>query len=102
MSLRYCNPVHGGYFADPFVMKAPASGSRYVAIGTGAVVGDRAFEVLVSDDLVTHELTHVWQDQDHRLRMWLSYLTQGYADNPHEREARRAAAVRPGRPAARP
>ena len=53
----------------------------------------------VSDDLIAHELTHVWQDQDHRLRMWLSYLTHGYADNPHEREARRAAAVRPARPA---
>jgi hypothetical protein len=49
----------------------------------------------VADDLVTHELCHVWQDQDHRLRMWSSYLFGGYADNPHEREARRAAAVRP-------
>jgi hypothetical protein len=34
----------------------------------------------------------VWQDQDHRLRMWWSYLAQGYADNPHEREAREAGA----------
>ena len=42
-----------------------------------------------SDDLITHELCHVWQDQDHRLRMWVSYLF-GYADNPHEREARAA------------
>jgi hypothetical protein len=45
----------------------------------------------VSDALVTHELCHVWQDQDHRLRMWLSYLIRGYANNPHEAEARRAA-----------
>jgi hypothetical protein len=44
----------------------------------------------ISDDLVTHELCHVWQDQDHRARMWLSYLLQGYARNPHELEARRA------------
>jgi hypothetical protein len=44
----------------------------------------------VSDDLVTHELTHVWQDQDHRLRMLTSYLYKGYANNPHEREARAA------------
>jgi hypothetical protein len=44
----------------------------------------------VSDDLVTHELTHVWQDQDHRLRMWTSYLSKGYANNPHEVEARGA------------
>ena len=48
----------------------------------------------VSDDLITHELCHVWQDQDHRLRMWLSYLVKGYAQNPHEIEARRAARQR--------
>jgi len=51
----------------------------------------------VSDDLVAHELTHVWQDQDHRLRMWLSYLVKGYAENPHEVEARRAAGQPPRR-----
>jgi hypothetical protein len=45
-----------------------------------------------SDDLVTHELCHVWQDQDHRARMWLSYVRRGYARNPHEIEARRAVA----------
>jgi len=44
----------------------------------------------VTEDLVTHELCHVWQDQDHRVRMWLSYLRCGYARNPHEVEARRA------------
>ena len=46
----------------------------------------------VSEDLLTHELCHVWQDQDHRLRMWWSYVRGGYADNPHEVEARRAVA----------
>ena len=45
-----------------------------------------------SDDLITHELCHVWQDQHHRLRLWTSYLRVGYADNPHETEARRAVA----------
>ncbi len=44
-----------------------------------------------SDDLITHELCHVWQDQHRRWRMWLSYL-RGYRDNPHEVEARRAVA----------
>ena len=44
----------------------------------------------VSDDLIAHELCHVWQDQDHRARMWLSYVVRGYARNPHEIEARRA------------
>jgi hypothetical protein len=43
--------------------------------------------------LVTHELCHVWQDQDHRLKMWWSYVRGGYADNPHEIEARQAGAA---------
>ena len=45
-----------------------------------------------SEDLVVHELCHVWQDQNRRLRLWVSYLYRGYRDNPHEIEARRAAA----------
>jgi hypothetical protein len=45
----------------------------------------------VSDDLVVHELCHVWQMQHKPLAMPLSYLWQGYHDNPHEVEARAAA-----------
>ena len=46
-------------------------------------------ETVSSDDLVTHELCHVWQMQHHPLRMPLSYLG-GYEHNPYETEARRA------------
>lgn len=46
----------------------------------------------VSDDLVTHELCHVWQMQHRPVRMPLSYLGTGYARNPYERQARAAAA----------
>jgi hypothetical protein len=42
------------------------------------------------DDLVCHELCHVWQMQHHPLRMPLSYLVRGYARNPYELEARAA------------
>jgi hypothetical protein len=45
----------------------------------------------VSDELIVHELCHVWQDQHRRIRMWTSYLYRGYRNNPHEVEARRAA-----------
>jgi len=45
-----------------------------------------------SDDLITHELCHVWQEQHGRARMWLSYLRRGYGENPNEAEARRAVA----------
>jgi hypothetical protein len=44
------------------------------------------------DDLLVHELCHVWQDQHRRLRLWTSYLYRGYRNNPHEIEARRAVA----------
>jgi hypothetical protein len=47
----------------------------------------------VTPGLIAHELCHVWQDQDHRLRMWWSYVRGGYADNPHEVEARHAGAA---------
>ncbi|WNG39807.1 family 43 glycosylhydrolase [Archangium violaceum] len=49
-SIRYSNPVHDAYFADPFVLRV---GEGYVAYGTGRVVDGRAFEVLTSPDLVT-------------------------------------------------
>jgi len=42
------------------------------------------------DDLVVHELCHVWQMQHHPLRMPLSYLLRGYRRNPFERQAREA------------
>jgi hypothetical protein len=45
-----------------------------------------------SDDLIVHELCHVWQEQHGRLRMWLSWLRLGYGENPNELEARRAVA----------
>lgn len=43
------------------------------------------------DDLLVHELCHVWQMQHHPIRMPLSYLRYGYRNNPYEREAREAA-----------
>jgi len=46
-----------------------------------------------SEDLVTHELCHVWQMQHRPLRMPLSYLRTGYAANGYERQARAAVAV---------
>ncbi len=44
-----------------------------------------------SDDVIVHELCHVWQWQHKPLAMPLSYLL-GYEHNRHEVEARRAAA----------
>src|SRR5688500_16009733 len=43
-----------------------------------------------SEDLVTHELCHVWQMQHRPLRVVLTYLTTRYRRNPYEAEAQRA------------
>lgn len=43
----------------------------------------------VSEDLVVHELCHVWQLQ-HRPLYYLTYLWQGYRDNEYEEQARLA------------
>ena len=52
----------------------------------------------IDEDLVVHELCHVWQLQFKPLRVWLSYARPstfshdrtGYRSNPYEVEARRA------------
>jgi hypothetical protein len=51
----------------------------------------RSSRLVADDDLVCHELCHVWQMQRHPIRMPLSYLRVGYARNPYEEEAQRAA-----------
>jgi hypothetical protein len=43
------------------------------------------------ENLLVHELCHVWQMQHHPLRMTLALLRYRYKDNPFEREARVAA-----------
>ena len=58
----------------------------------------------LDDDLIVHELCHLWQEQYEPLRMWLSYVRpstfsrdrSAYRANRYEREARAAvAATRP-------
>lgn len=46
-------PVHAGYFADPFVLRLPEGG--FAAYGTDptSTSAEAAFEVLLSDDLVS-------------------------------------------------
>lgn len=43
-----------------------------------------------SDDLITHELCHLWQLQHRPVHMIATYLTTRYRENPYELEARRA------------
>lgn len=49
-----------------------------------------------SEDLVTHELCHLWQMQHEPWKVVRTYLTTRYQRNPYEAEARAAvAATRP-------
>jgi hypothetical protein len=53
----------------------------------------RSRALLADDELVAHELCHVWQMQHRPVRMPLSYLFVGYDKNHYEEEARRCAAL---------
>lgn len=60
----------------------------------------RSSELADDEDLICHELCHVWQMQHRPIAMPLSYLRLGYKDNPYEREARDAVSrPAPPRPA---
>ena len=45
-----------------------------------------------SDNLITHELCHIWQMQNEPFAVMLAYLRYPYRTNPYEVEARRAVA----------
>ena len=45
-----------------------------------------------SDDLLTHELCHIWQGQHRALHMSWKHVTTRYRSNPYEIQARRAVA----------
>jgi hypothetical protein len=75
----------------PWLFRIPGF-RRFSGYEAGPLIFVRRPLDQVSDDLIVHELCHVWQDQHRRWRMWISYLYQGYKNNPHEVEARRAAA----------
>jgi hypothetical protein len=49
---------------------------------------------LADEQLVAHELCHVWQLQHRPVRMPLSYLLVGYEKNPYEAEARDASVTK--------
>ena len=83
--MRHVRIVHA-----PWLFRIPGFG-RFTGYEAGPLIFVKRPLPEVSNDLVTHELCHVWQDQHRRVYMWLSYLWQGYRDNEHEIEARAAA-----------
>jgi hypothetical protein len=88
----YPRPVdvrHVRVVSAPWVFRLPWF-RRFSGYDIGPLILVRAPLTEVSEDLVTHELVHAWQHQHRWIRLWLSYLWQGYATNEHEVEAREA------------
>ena len=73
----------------PWLFRVPGF-RRFNGYELGPLILVRRPLDVVSEDLVVHELCHVWQHQHRPLFMWLSYLWQGYRHNEHEIEAREA------------
>ena len=88
----YREPVrmrHVRILSVPWLFRVPGF-RRFHGYEIGPLILVRRPLEEVSEDLVVHELCHVWQHQHRPLFMWLSYLWQGYRDNEHEIEAREA------------
>jgi hypothetical protein len=89
----YPRPValrHVRLFVCPWLFGAPwfRRFDGYALHGTILLRSEPALD----DDLLVHELCHVWQMQHLPVRMPLSYLVTGYDRNPYEEEARQAVA----------
>ncbi len=76
--------------STPWLFHVPGL-RKFDGYATWTVIFLRKPLAQTSDDLVTHELCHVWQMQHRPLHMPLSYIWRRYAANPYEVEARAAA-----------
>ena len=81
----------------PWLFRVPGF-RRFDGYEAGQLIFIRRALAETSDDLIVHELCHVWQTQHRNVWMRLSYLLFGYRNNPHEVEARNAAAWTGGSP----
>jgi hypothetical protein len=80
----------------PWLFRVPGM-RRYRGYELGPLILLRMPLAEAPPGLIVHELCHVWQHQHRPLTMWVSYLWSGYANNPHEIEARTAAGQVPVR-----
>jgi hypothetical protein len=71
----------------PWLFRIPGF-RRYVGYAFWRTIAmrDQGF----SEDLLTHELCHIWQGQHRRWHLLWTWATTRYARNPYELEARRA------------
>ena len=76
----------------PWLFRVPGF-RRYVAYAFWRTIALRSPDA--SEDLLTHELCHIWQGQQRPLHMTYKHLTTRYRRNPYELEARRAVVETP-------
>lgn len=84
-------------FTTPWLFRLPWF-SRFDGYTMWDLILLRAPLSEATDDLICHELCHVWQMQHRPISMPLSYLYRGYSSNPYEIEARTAAATARSQP----
>lgn len=99
----YPRPVRTGHvrlLTVPWLFRLPRL-RRYdgYALPWTILLRDHLGTGTASEDLVCHELCHVWQMQHHPLRVFWAWLTIPYEHNPYELEARRAVALTGGQAA---
>ncbi len=90
----YPRPVgtrHVRVLTVPFLFRLPRM-RRYdgYALPGTILLRDRPGEGTADDDLVCHELCHIWQMQHRALSVFWAWLTTPYEQNPYEVEARTA------------
>jgi hypothetical protein len=89
----YPQPVrieHVRVVVSPFFFRLPGL-RRYRGYALRrTIVLREPIEGAASDDLLTHELCHIWQMQHRPVAAMVAWLRYGYDDNPFELEARRA------------
>jgi len=74
-------------FVSPLLFRVPGF-RRYRGYALWRTIAVRS--AAASDDLLTHELCHVWQAQHRPLAQLWAWVRHSYRENPFEREARAA------------
>jgi hypothetical protein len=73
----------------PFFFRLPGL-RRYGYALRRTIVVRGPIDGVASDDLLTHELCHIWQMQQRPVAAMVAWLRYSYDDNPFELEARHA------------
>ena len=74
---------------SPLIFKLFAN-PKFSGMATRTTIWLKAESLIEDENLITHELCHVWQSQQRYFHMHLTYLRVPYDENPYEAQAREA------------